>query len=215
MALTLSRPLLLPDRFHPVHDIEEEEYVMNNEKMTTAKLAKLAMMTAVSIVLLLIVRIPFPPAPFLVYDPADVPIYITAFAFGPVEGLAVTLVVCLIQAFGLGGDGIYGFVMHFVATGIVAVAIGMMYRKSKTKKTAVRALLVGVVIAVIVMCIMNLIVTPLYMGAPRAAVLAMIPTVIIPFNLLKAGINAVLTFLLYKRISGLLHGSGRTVKQES
>lgn len=183
---------------------------MNQNEMSTAKLAKLAMMTAVSLVLLLIIRIPWPPAPFLVYDPADVPVYITAFAFGPAEGLIVTLVVCLIQAFGLGGDGFYGFIMHFVATGIVAVAIGMMYRKQKTKKTAIKALIVGVVVAVLVMCIMNLIVTPAYMGAPRAAVAAMLPTVIIPFNLVKAGVNAVLTFLLYKRISGLLHGTGRT-----
>ena len=187
---------------------------MNNEKNSAARISRLAMMTAVSIVLLMLVRIPFPPAPFLVYDPADVPIYITAFAFGPVEGLIVTLIVCLIQAFGLGGDGLYGFLMHFVATGIVAVIIGLIYRRNKTKKTAVKALVIGVIVAVIVMCIMNLIVTPVYMGAPRSAVVAMIPTVIIPFNLLKAGINALLTFLLYKRISGLLHGTGRTVRTE-
>lgn len=187
---------------------------MNNEKNNTAKIARLAMMTAVSAVLLLLIRIPFPPAPFLVYDPADVPIYITAFAYGPVEGLIVTLIVCLIQAFGLGGDGLYGFLMHFVATGIVAVIIGMIYRRNKTKKTAVKALVTGVIVTVVVMCIMNIIVTPVYMGAPREAVIAMIPTVIIPFNLLKAGLNAVFTFLLYKRISGLLHGSGRTVRAE-
>ena len=185
---------------------------MNKSVMTTAKLAKLAMMTAVSLVLLMLVRIPWPAAPFLVYDPADVPIYITAFAFGQAEGLIVTLVVCLIQAFALAGDGFYGFIMHFVATGIVAVAIGLMYSKEKTKKTAIKALRTGVIVAVIVMCIMNLIVTPAYMGAPRAAVAAMIPTVIIPFNLVKAGANSILTFLLYKRISGLLHGSGKTAK---
>lgn len=202
----------MPDRFHPF--IKRRKTVMNQSKFTTEKLAKLAMMTAVSVVLLLIVRIPWPAAPFLVYDPADVPIYITAFAYGPVEGLVVTLVVCLIQAFGLGGDGLYGFLMHFVATGIVAVAIGVMYRRRKTKKTAVKALITGVIISVVVMCIMNLIVTPVYMGAPRAAVAAMIPTVIIPFNLVKSGANAVLTFVLYKRISGLLHGSGRTVKTD-
>ena len=181
-----------------------------NTNSNTARIAKLAMMTAVSIVLLLIVRIPFPPAPFLVYDPADVPIYITAFAFGPIEGLIVTLVVCLIQAFMLGGDGLYGFLMHFVATGIVAVVIGLIYRRKKTKKTAIKALVIGVITAVVVMCIMNIIVTPAYMGAPRESVIAMIPTVIIPFNLLKAGINAILTFILYKRISGLLHGNARS-----
>ena len=181
---------------------------MNNQnKFSTAAIAKLAMMTAVSMVLLLLVRIPFPPAPFLVYDPADVPIYITAFAFGPAAGLIVTLVVCLIQAFMLGGDGLYGFLMHFVATGIVAVVIGIMYNNCKTKKRAVQALVVGVILATAVMCVMNLIVTPVYMGAPRAAVVAMLPTAIIPFNLLKAGINSILTFILYKRVSGFLHGS--------
>ena len=178
----------------------------NSSKFTAASIAKLAMMTAVSVVLLLIIRIPFPPAPFLVYDPADVPIYITAFAFGPAAGLIVTLIVCLIQAFMLGGDGLYGFLMHFVATGIVAVVIGLMYSKSKTKKRAIISLAVAVVVATAVMCVMNILVTPAYMGAPREAVVAMIPTVIIPFNLLKAGLNAVLTFILYKRVSGFLHG---------
>lgn len=171
-------------------------------------IARLAIMTAISIVLLLIVRIPFPPAPFLVYDPADVPIYITSFAFGPVAGLLVTLVVCLIQAFMLGGDGLYGFLMHFVATGIVAVVIGMMYSRKKTKGRAVASLVTAVIVAVAVMCVMNLIITPLYMGAPREAVVAMLPTAIIPFNLIKAGLNAVLTFILYKRVSGFLHRDG-------
>ena len=107
----------------------------------------------------------------------------------------------------LGGDGLYGFLMHFVATGIVAVVIGLMYARCKTKKRAVMSLAVAVVVAVVVMCVMNILVTPAYMGAPREAVIAMIPTVIIPFNLLKAGLNAVLTFILYKRVSGFLHGS--------
>ncbi len=180
-----------------------------NKNYSTEKITKLGIMVAVSLVLLMIIRIPFPPAPFLVYDPADIPIYITAFAFGPLEGLAVTLVVCIIQAFLLGGDLFYGFIMHFVATGIVAVIIGLMYKKNKTRKTAVIALITGVIVATAIMCVMNLLVTPHYMGAPVSAVVAMIPTVIIPFNLLKAGINSLITFLVYKRISGLLHREAR------
>lgn len=178
---------------------------MKKNTMSAAMIAKLAMMTAISIVLLLIVRIPFPPAPFLVYDPADMPIYITAFAYGPVPGLLVTLVVCLIQAFMLGGDGLYGFVMHFVATGIVAVVIGLMYKHKKTKKEAIICLAVGVAISVVVMCLLNLLITPFYMGVDRKAVIAMIPTIVLPFNLIKAGLNSILTFVLYKRVSGFLH----------
>ena len=106
-------------------------------KMNTAKLAKLAMMVAISCVLVLLIRIPFPPAPFLVYDPADVPIYITTFAFGPVAGLVVTIVVSFIQAFILGGDAVYGFVMHVFATGMFAVAAGAIYSRNKSKKGAI------------------------------------------------------------------------------
>lgn len=168
-------------------------------------MVKLALMTALSLVLMFIVRVPFPPAPFLVYDPADIPIYISTFAYGPVAGLLVTFVVCFLQAFALGGDGIYGFVMHFVATGIVAVLIGIMYNKKKTKATAIKALVAGIVVTVIVMSIMNIYITSAFMGVDKSVVIAMLPTVIIPFNLLKFGINAVITFIVYKRISGFLH----------
>lgn len=176
-----------------------------NKKLNAKAISKLAMMAAISLVLLLLVRIPFPPAPFLVYDPADLPIYITAFAYGPWAGLVVTVIVSLIQAFMLGGDGLYGFLMHVVATGICAVTIGLLYQHKKTKKNAVISLIVGVVVTVIVMIGMNLLVTPFYMGVEVKAVVVMLPTVIIPFNLLKAGINSLLTFLLYKRLSNFLH----------
>ena len=178
-----------------------------NTNNSTAKLAKLGMMTAISLVLVMLIRIPFPLATFLVYDPADIPIYITAFAFGPLEGLLVTLVVCIIQAVMLGGDLFYGFIMHFVATGIVAVVIGIMYKKNKSRRTAVLALAIGVTLTTLVMCVMNLIVTPHYMGAPVSVVVAMLPTAIIPFNLLKAGLNSLVTFLVYKHISRFLHGN--------
>lgn len=180
---------------------------MNQSIKKTSLITKLAMMTAISIVLLLVVRIPFPPAPFLVYDPADVPIYITAFAFGPVAGIVVTFIVSFIQAFMLGGDGVYGFIMHFVATGLVSVIIGIMYNRSKSKKTAITALVIGVLAMTAIMCVLNLVLTSAFMGVDTKAVLAMIPTVIIPFNILKAGVNSILTFLLYKRISGFLHNN--------
>ncbi len=178
---------------------------MKSNKFDTQSLVKLSMMTAISLVLMLIVRIPYPLAPFLVYDPADVPIYITAFALGPIAGLIATFIVCFIQAFLLGGDGFYGFIMHFIATGIVVVVMGLMYQKTKTKKVAITALVVSVILVVIIMSILNYFITPSFMGVDRAAVAAMIPTVIVPFNLIKAGINSVLTFLLYKKISKILH----------
>ncbi|MBQ6623172.1 MAG: ECF transporter S component [Mogibacterium sp.] len=175
-----------------------------NTKYSSAAIAKLAMMTAISVVLLFI-RIPFPPAPFLEYDPADIPIYITSFAYGPIAGLIVTFVVCFIQAFMMGGNGIIGFLMHFIATGLVAVTIGTIYKRNKTKKNAATALIIGVLIATVVMCIMNLLLTPLFMGGDIRDVIKMIVPIIIPFNLLKAGLNSLATFLVYKKLSGFLH----------
>lgn len=176
-----------------------------SQKMNTARLAKLALLAAISCVLMLLIRIPFPPAPFLVYDPADIPIYITAFAFGPVSGLIVTVVVSFIQAFALGGDGVYGFVMHVLATGLFAIVAGSMYRHKKSKKEAVIALIVGVIAMTAMMCVANYYITSMYMGVDRSVVAAMLVPVIIPFNLLKGGINALVTFLVYKRISPFLH----------
>jgi len=173
------------------------------------KQIKMALMAAVSIVLLLLVKIPFPPAPFMVYDPCDVPIYITSFAYGPMAGLLVTFVVCVIQAFAMGGDGLYGFLMHFIATGAMVVVIGVIYERHKTRKTAAVSLVIGVLLSAAIMVVMNLIVTPLYMGVPRSAVVAMILPAIIPFNLLKAGVNSLITFAVYKRVSGFLHRDGR------
>ena len=176
-----------------------------NNKMNTAKLVKMALLAGVSCVLMLLIRIPFPPAPFLVYDPADIPIYITTFAFGPVSGLIITVVVSFIQAFVLGGDAVYGFVMHVLATGLFAIIAGGLYRHKKSKKEAVIALIAGVLAMTAMMCVANYFITSLYMGVPRSAVASMLVPVIIPFNLMKGGINALVTFLVYKRISPFLH----------
>lgn len=55
--------------------------------------------------------------------------------------------------------------------------------------------------------LMNMIFTPLFMGAPLETVLALMIPAIIPFNVLKAGINGVITFFLYKSISHLMKGN--------
>lgn len=177
---------------------------MNRSERTT-RITKMAMLAAISVVLVLLIRIPFPPAPFLVYDPADIPIFIGAFAFGPAAGLILTIIVSFIQAFVLGGDGLIGFFMHVVSTGAFVLMAGFIYKRNKTRKNAVIALICGTIIMTVSMLLWNILITPLYLGVPREAVIAMLGTVILPFNLLKAGINSVVTFLTYKSIARYLH----------
>ncbi|MBQ8563914.1 MAG: ECF transporter S component, partial [Firmicutes bacterium] len=70
----------------------------NNQKNNTAKLAKMAMLVAISIVLVTIVHFPiFPMVAFLEYDPADIPILIGTFAFGPAAGVLLTVVTSILQ----------------------------------------------------------------------------------------------------------------------
>ncbi len=176
-----------------------------NRTEKTARLTKMAILAAISLALVLLIRFPFPPAPFLVYDPADVPIVISAFAFGPASALMITVVVSFIQAFALGGDGIIGFFMHVMATGSFVLVAGLLYKGHKTKKRAIVALAAGVVTWVVTMIGWNLLVTPFYTGMPVEAVVAMILPILLPFNLMKAGINSIIVFLIYKPIARFLH----------
>lgn len=183
---------------------------MSEKSIRVKRLVLLAMFTAIAAVLITLVHFPlFPSAAFLQYDPADVPILIAAFAFGPVAGLIVTVLASFIQAFFLGGDGIYGFLMHVIATGILVMVASTIYRKFHTRPGAVVGLVLGTIAMGVGMMIANHFITPFYMGVPTEMVDAMLVTVILPFNLLKAGINSAITFLVYKAVSRyIIHGEG-------
>lgn len=183
---------------------------MNNNEQTksnnTVRLAKMGMLVAISIVLVSFIHFPiFPAVGFLEYDPADIPILIGTFAFGPFAGIILTVVAALIQGATVSaGGGVYGIIMHIIATGSMTIVSGNIYKKNKTRKGAVIALLFGVITWIIVMMGANMVITPLFMGVPRDVVWDLMPF-ICGFNAIKAGINAVITFLLYKSISGFLH----------
>ena len=184
--------------------------------MNVRKLVSLAMLAAISIVLMMAIRIPFPLAPFLEYDPADIPIFISAFAFGPGAGLALTFVVSVIQGVTVSASsGIIGILMHFLATGAYVLIAGNIYKHNKTLKRAILSLIAGTVTMTAVMAVCNLIFTPIFMDTPVDAVLAMMLPIIIPFNLMKAGINSVFTLCLYKAVSHFIQGSSAKKKTET
>ena len=69
---------------------------------------------------------------------------------------------------------------------------------------AVIGLALGIVVAVVMAVLGNLVVTPAWLGVPVDAVVAMIVPILIPFNLLKGILNSVLTLIVYKAISNLI-----------
>ena len=109
---------------------------LNNENKYSAKLiAKMGMMAAIACVLGLI-RFPIlPMVGFLTYDFADIPIIISAFAFGPAAVIIITFIVSFIQAFLLGGDQIYGFIMHVISSGTFVLIASLIYKRNKTKNS--------------------------------------------------------------------------------
>lgn len=178
-----------------------------DRRAKTRKLTKLGMLAAIAVVLVALIHFPlFPAADFLEYDPADVPIFIGTFAFGPGAGLLLTAVVSVIQGLTVSvKSGLYGIIMHLLATGAFVLVAGLVYRRGKNRKSAIIALACGIVTMTLVMVGANLVVTPYFTGLPVSAVKDMLVPFIIPFNLIKATVNSLLTYLLYKRVSSLLH----------
>lgn len=175
--------------------------------MSSARLAKMAMLVAISIVLVALIHFPiFPAVAFLEYDPADIPILIGTFAFGPVAGVVLTVVTSVIQGLTVSAatGGLYGIIMHIIATSTLVLVAGTIYSSGKSKKRAIIGLGCGVLAMALVMVVANLIITPLFMGVTVQAVWSLMPFIIL-FNVLKAGINGVVTFIVYKRISAFLH----------
>lgn len=172
-------------------------------KRNTRLITGLSLLAAMSIILISIPFLRFsiiPAAPYLVYDAADIPIMIGAFLFGPIEGLLLTVIVSFIQGFLFGGDAFYGTAMHIIATGTFVLVGGFIYKYRKTISGALLALSIGALSSVVIMVGANLLITPFYLHMPVEFVKGLIFPAIVPFNLIKFGINAAVCFILYKRL---------------
>lgn len=179
------------------------------------KLCIMAMLTAVSVVLVTTIHMPLiPAAPFLEYDPADIPVLIGAMILGPVHGLVILLAVCIIQALTVSASsGIIGFFMHFIASSVLVLVASGIYSRKKSILSLVIGLVTGSIAMTIVMIPLNLVFTGIFMGAGTQAVMEMLIPAIIPFNLLKAGINSAITFAVFTPISHVLKKYVKVVKK--
>ncbi len=185
-----------------------------NASQSTKKIAVMGLLAALSIILVYFIHFPLiPAASFLEYDPADIPILIGTFLFGPWNGLVLTLVVSVIQGVTVSAQsGFIGIMMHFFATGAYVLIAGSIFKRKKDYKTAVISVIAGTLVMTVTMMIWNIIFTPIFLGIPRSAVMPMILPIIAPFNLLKAGINGAVTLALYKSVGKLVFPETRALK---
>ena len=181
---------------------------MSKQRISTRTMAVIGMFSAVSFIAVLIGRIVPTVAGFLSYDPKDAVVVIAGFILGPLASVAISVIVSFIEMITISATGPYGFIMNIVSTCAFAVPAAWFYRKHHSQKGAVLGLSLGVVVLVICMVIWNYVITPFYMGVPRAVVAGMLTTVFAPFNLAKGGMNMAATLLIYPPVVAALRGAG-------
>ena len=187
---------------------------MTKSSQNIKNLAAMAMLTALAVAADIFLRIGGIGG-FLTYEPKDVVLTIGAFLFGPVAGLIMSLVVCLVEMITVSSTGPIGLLMNFLSSAVFVGVASVIYYRKKTMSRAVAGLIAAVLSMTAVMLLWNYIVTPLYMGVPREQVVGMLLPLLLPFNLIKASLNAALVLLLYKGAATALRKSGLVPERDS
>ena len=181
-----------------------------NTKERTRRITALGMICAAAYAAVVFGRIPI--VLFLKYEPKDVVIVIGGLLFGPLAALAVSAIVSLIEMFTISSDGIIGLLMNVIATCSFVFPAAILYRRKRTQNSVLFGLLAGWVLMTAIMLLWNYLITPVYLGIPRQAVVELLWPAILPFNLIKGGLNAGIAFLLYKPVVGALEKTGLVPK---
>ena len=170
--------------------------------MTTRKnnlsvqyMTRIAILGALSAILFMI---EIPVVAFYKLDISTLPALLGAFSMGPMAGLAILLIK---DIFGmLHSSSMYvGELADFIMGAAFILPAALIYRRAKSRQNA----LIGMVAGTVCMIVVS--------GMASKALpfvdteLKLLLFVTAPFNLLKGIVLSALTFLLYKRLSPLLH----------
>ena len=190
--------------------------------LTTRTMVSIAILSAVA-TLVMAFKFPLPIFPsFYKLDAAESIVLIGAFALGPVAAVIIEAIKVFLN-FLVDGSVTAGIgeLSNFIMGCSFVLPAAIIYNRNRTRKTAIAGSLVGVVSVLIVSSLMNyFILVPAFASAfggmenvLKAAnkvnanitdLGSLVVFAVIPFNALKAGINAIIVFLIYKRVSGLL-----------
>ena len=180
----------------------------------TKKIAMLGVLAALAYLSVVLINIPVVSVDFLKYEPKDVIITLGGFMFGPVSAALLSVVVSFLEMVTISSTGLIGCVMNILSTWGFACVATLIYKRVHTLKGAIIGLAAGCLTATALMLLWNYLITPLYMGLAREAVVEMLLPIFLPYNLLKCAMNAALTMLIYKplvtalRRANLLEPSG-------
>ena len=179
--------------------------VSNTADSTTRKLVILALLSAVGFISMLYLKISV--VSFLKYEPKDIFITLGGFLYGPLAALSCAVVTGLLEL-PVSSTGIIGMTMNILSSAAFACTAAFIYKKRHDLFGAAIGLICSIAVMTVSMLLWNYLITPLYMKIPRQQVAALLTTVFLPFNLLKASINAALVLLIYRPFIRILHLCG-------
>ncbi len=179
--------------------------MQNKNALKVRRMVILAMFAAMAYVAMLVIHIK---VSFLTMDVKDAVITLCGLYFGPVSALTISVIVPLLELITVSDTGFYGLIMNILGSVSFSVTASLIYRWKKSFWGAIAALVTAGCTMTGVMLLANLFITPYYMGVSAEAVRGLIPTLLLPFNLLKALINVGVVLLLYKQLSRALRRAG-------
>lgn len=171
----------------------------------TKKLTTIGMFCTLAYIAAAVGRVPL--VLFLKYDPKDVIIVIAGLIFGPLASLAVTVTVSVIQMITTSSTGIIGCIMNMISSCSFACPAAFVYKRKRKLSGAILGICIGWGCQVVIMLLWNYLIAPIYMGYSREVVAELLFTAFLPFNVIKGGLNAAITMLLYKPVVTALRRS--------
>ena len=191
--------------------------------LSVRNIATIAILGVLAAILMLF-DFPIAIAPnFYKLDLSDLPCLIGAFALGPVPAFFIQVIKILVKMLlKPTSTAFVGELAAFVISTVYCVSAAFIYQRNKTKKGAVLAMLAGSLCMAVIGTLANYaIIIPFYVDwfhLPLEAIIGMgnaiFPVIhdklsfvlccVLPFNLIKALIVDLVTFVIYKRVSPLL-----------
>ncbi len=169
----------------------------------TKHIAYAAIVGAMSFVIMRLTQIPiFAAAPYLKLELSEAPLLLLAVLVSPMTGLIALLVKDVLGIF-FSGYNVFGVSADIIMTGIFVFVFARLLRGGVTLPKALIATGIASLARMLLSIPVNLLVLWLEFGTPAAGVFAMMPY-ILPFNLIKCCVNALIFYLLYPRLNKLM-----------
>ena len=204
---------------------------MKEKLLTTKNLVLMGMFGALAAVLMLFeFPLVFIAPSFYGLDFSEVPVLVGAFSMGPAAGVIIEFVKILMKlVMKPTTTGFVGEMANFAIGCSLVVPAAMIYHTKKSKKSAIYGMIVGTIVMAAAGVVINAVVMlPFYSKVmPLESIIALGAAInpavsnvwsfaaicVGPFNVVKGVLVSIVTSLVYKRISNLIHSISREQKR--